>query len=238
MSRIQAFYQKLHNQEISLDHLRETHNAFLQEWEEIRDASHPLCSTIEDMFRAIEDKYLALSPLVSATPVSDVVVNEFRVIETWLDTKQLKAIPCGYGARIGVVLHTQDKYIFNISNRGLLSDFGGGVRAKRSPYYGLMKELSEECPQWMSYILKEMDKGCRVHCVESFHRYDEERTRKHTRFSILVFVPMDPALLKNFQQTSEVRMLVKVDKSEIQNVIASSRVNAGLLHMQKYKVYS
>lgn len=239
MSLIQAFYQKLHSQEISLETLRDTHKAFLQEWNMILAQSFddPLIPVIESMFHSIEHNYLALPPLIGGEVTSDEIHDDYRVVRSWITLEQLKAIPRGYGGRAGVVLHTRDSYIFNLSNRYLISDFGGGVRAKHTPYKGLIKELKEECPTWVRYIEDNLHRA-RIHCVETYHRYDEEESRIRPRFSILVFLPFDQTLLKEFKPTKEALELVKVDKKDIEYFLERNRINSGLIHMFHNKVYS
>jgi hypothetical protein len=240
MSSIQVFYNKLHSQEIQLDTIRLTHEALSQEWETIKynyPIDHPLVKEIDQMFRSVDINFLCHSPIVSGKVVSDELKDDLRIVTSWLSVQQFKEIQEGFGSRAGVILHSQDKYIFNLSNKGYMSDFGGGVKAKHTPYYGLIKELTEECPEWVNYILSQIDTNpnVRIHCIETFYKYDEQRSKLRIRFSIIVFVPFQMNLLTKFKPTKEVKEIVKVDKSDLEHFINTNRVNSGLLHLQKVK---
>jgi hypothetical protein len=163
--------------------------------------------------------------------------GDIRKLSGWITIDELKRLPRGYGSRAGVILHTESQFIFNLSNRNLISDFGGGVKAKHSPYYGLLKELCEECPQWVDEIVSRMDRlQVPVHCIESYHLYDESSTKAQIRFSILVFVPFDEALLETFQPTKEVQQIVQVQKEELGNIVLNRSVNSGVSQLAKLLV--
>ena len=242
MSSVLAFYNKLHTQEISLDHIKEIHYSLLQEWQQtpIYPEDVRIAEEIENIFRTIDLSHISQQPIVSGIVLSDHVANDYRVIASMIDVNQLKSLPGGYGGRIGVILHTKDDYIFNLSNRGLISDFGGGVKAKHTPYRGLMKELSEECPQWMDYILRQIDVNTevRIHCVETFHKYDEEKSKKQMRFCTQLVVPFDEELLKDFRVTKEVKELIKVKKTDIDSFLYLNAINSGLSHLKDYQLYA
>jgi hypothetical protein len=240
MSSLQVFYNKLHSQEVQLDTIRQTHEALLQEWGTIKPnypSDHSLVQEIDRMFYSIDVNFLCASPLAKGVVLSDELKDELRIVSSWLTVKQFKEIESGFGSRVGVILHSRDKYIFNVSNRGYMSDFGGGVKAKHTPYYGLVKELKEECPEWSNYILSEIDTNqeVRIHCIETFYKYDEERSKVRIRFSILIFVPFQMNLLTKFKPTKEVKEIVKVEKSDLQYFMDTNRINSGLIHLQKVK---
>jgi hypothetical protein len=241
MSAVIAFYNKLHSQTFSYENLSQIYSSLLDEWHwtPVYPQDESLAAEIEAMFHSIDLNQLSHQPIVTGTTLFDRVLNDYRTISSLIDVAQLKALPLGYGGRAGVILHTKGDYIFNLSNRGLMSDFGGGVRAKNTPYYGLMKELSEECPQWMDYILEQIDTNpeVKIHCVETFHKYDEQKTKKQARFCIEIVVPFDESLLSDFCVTKEVKELVKVKKTEIHTFLSTNRINSGLSHLQDHNLY-
>ena len=239
---IDLFYNKLHSAPISLENLKEIHSVYLQEWLQIRPETP--CSKsqeIDAMFTTIEHNFLSHQPLADGQIISETANAEYRVISSWLTPQQFKDLPKGFGSRVGILPYYKDvtgtRYVLNLSNRDLYSDFGGGVKAKKTPYYGLVKELVEECPQWTAYFLEQIDTNpeVRIHCVETLHKYDEALGKKKTlRFSVMILVPFERMMIREFRQTKEVKMVMCV--ADLYEFIARNPVNSGLQHIFNHNV--
>jgi hypothetical protein len=236
MSSIDLFYGKLHSAPISLENLKEIHAVYLHEWLQIRpDQPTQKSQEIDDMFTKIEHNFLSHQPLADGQIISESSNAEYRVISRWLTPQQFKDLPKGFGARVGILPYYNDstgtRYVLNLSNRGLYSDFGGGVKAKKTPYYGLVKELAEECPQWTSYFLEQIDHNheVRIHCVETLHKYDEEINKKTLRFSVMLLVPFERRMIREFRPTKEVKTVMCV--GDLHEFISQNPVNSGLQHV-------
>lgn len=128
--------------------------------------------------------------------------GEKLIVEWFINLTQFKAIKKGNGGRAGIIPffyddHFQAHYFLNISNRSLLSDFGGGIKKKQTIYNGFVRELSEEIPKWKDELIRclEDDKNYhKIHCVETIY-IDEEEESKHGGFlkhQILAVCQVDP----------------------------------------------
>lgn len=153
----------------------------------------------------------------------------------------VKQIPKGYGGRIGIlpyfVKDNQLHVLLNRSNRNLISDFGGGVKAGHSPYQGLLKELTEEIPFWKDYLENEMEATLPMaHTVETYYPLDAQRSKQTLRTWTTLFVQVDPSILENFQQTKEVKELLTVPMMLLSQFLVKNRnqINAGLNMLLKY----
>uniref|UniRef100_A0A6C0KE62 Uncharacterized protein n=1 Tax=viral metagenome TaxID=1070528 RepID=A0A6C0KE62_9ZZZZ len=144
-----------------------------------------------------------------------------NVINRSLTWRQFKQIPKGYGGRVGVLLYYNEDgvrhYILNISNRKLYSDFGGGVKAKSTPYEGLVSELVQEVPQWSDELLRKMgdmgDKENRMIIYNNENIETEEKGRK-LRMETMIILPVDKSILSTFRETKEVKELVVMNEDE------------------------
>ena len=148
------------------------------------------------------------------------VINNMIVTKRWLSLEQLKSASEGYGGRIGLLPYFYDAitgkrmYMLNISNRNLYSDFGGGFKLNRSPYKGLLKELSEEAPQWADYFIERLNEITDFPPVIYFTE-NILSTRQQLRTDIMIVLQIDPSKLSEFVQTKEVKELKIVDDDDL-----------------------
>jgi hypothetical protein len=166
-----------------------------------------------------------------ADAISYRVVNGFVYSNRWLSLEEFKSIPSGYGGRVGVLPYFvedgQTYYLLNISNRGLNSDFGGGLKAKMTPYHGLIKELKEEAPQWADLYLHKLEDLSDPPVI-----YSEEKMLTNTnelRTNIMILLHIDKPDINEFVPTKEVTQLKVVNEQEFQYVLYHEPVNNGLL---------
>jgi len=134
--------------------------------------------------------------------------NGNKIIVEWSITlDQFKSIEKGNGGRAGIIpffYHNfQRHYLLNISNRDLVSDFGGGIKKKQKIYDGFLRELDEEIPKWKDELIRRLeDESARasdnliIHCVETIY-LDKEEESKHPglKHQILVICQVDPSTL-------------------------------------------
>jgi hypothetical protein len=165
------------------------------------------------------------------------------IVEKIISFGDIKRVPSGYGSsRIGVIVLGANRrdYLFNISNRGLYSDFGGGVKKKKSLYEGLVKELHEEVPQWADYFLwcaEAEDVKC--HVVETLFN----ETPEQNRIEALVFIMVDEeemadeSKMNPFEPTKEVLSVFTVNEFYIKEWLLGNdwtALNTGLQQFRKY----
>ena len=240
MSAVQQFHYKLHHEEIKLENVKSLFARLSSEWSLIKPCATTgdaeLVEQVEDLFYKVSKNFMEHSPMANGRVVSDEMHGDFRRVTSWVSASELLSLPRGFGGRIGVVLYTPDKYIFNVSNWDLISDFGGGLKARYTPYQGLCRKLRDECPQWRKYIVSRITgPDVRISCIETFHRYSESRTKSEMRFQFLVFIRFDMKMLETFQPTDKVKRVMIVPKDKLHEVIASGKANPGLVQLSKVK---
>lgn len=130
--------------------------------------------------------------------------GETKVIVEWfINLTQFQEIQKGNGGRAGIIpffYDDQAHYLLNISNRGLVSDFGGGIKKKQTIYEGFVRELSEEIPKWKDELIRSLEDKTnyhKIHCIETIY-IDKENESKHGGFlkhQILVICQVDPSTL-------------------------------------------
>lgn len=125
-------------------------------------------------------------------------------VEKIVTFADIKSVPAGYGSsRIGVIVlgGIKKEYLFNISNLGLYSDFGGGVKKKEKLYDGLIRELYQEVPQWADYFLSCAEaEYVQCHVVETLFIQKPELNR----IEALVFIMVNEEEMVSFKPTKEV----------------------------------
>jgi hypothetical protein len=171
--------------------------------------------------------------------IRDDLVGKIRV-EKIVTMNEIKQVQSGYGSsRIGIVvlcMHSRN-YLFNTSNRGLYSDFGGGIRKKESLYDGMIREVGEEIPFWAEYFLKcTEDDYVKCHVVETLHVEKPELNR----IEALVFIMIDDDIFEQmapFEPTKEVENIFYVPEMYIKDWLESTDntlLNTGLMQYKKY----
>lgn len=159
----------------------------------------------------------------------------------YVNLSHVKQIPKGYGGRIGVLPYfikdNQLYVLLNRSNRNLISDFGGGVKAVHTPYQGLLKELSEEVPFWRDYLEQTMNTNQQMaHTVEMYYPLDHNRSKQTLRTWTTIFVPIEESILVQFRETTEVKELLSIPMTLLPQFLLKNRnqINAGLNMLLKY----
>lgn len=238
MSAVQQFYSKLHHQPIQLENIKSLYSQWLDEWRDIRaDASPAMVKEVDEMFRKVFKNFVEYSPLAHGQVVVDETDFPFRQVKSWITVEEFKALPRGFGGRVGVVFYTADKYVCNVSNWNLVSDFGGGLKAKHTPYQGLYHKIQEECPKWSRYVFNRLPSpDTKIYCIETFHLYNQDLTKKEMRFQFLIFIRFDMKLLTCFQPTKKVKSIMLVPHHKLGEVVSSGRANPGLLQLQKVNI--
>ena len=171
--------------------------------------------------------------------IRDDLVGKIRV-EKVVTLDNIKEVSAGYGSsRIGIVVlfGYSRNYLFNVSNRGLYSDFGGGISKKEKLYDGLVREVKEEIPIWADYFLHCAEaEGVKCHVVESLHIEKPELNR----IEALVFIMIDDnefETLPLFEPTSEVNSIFIVPEMYIKDWLQrtdNTLLNTGLMQYKKY----
>ena len=143
----------------------------------------------------VEKKQIFTYPRFSCTKI---------IVEWSITLDQFRSIEKGNGGRAGIIPffydNSQRYYLLNISNRDLVSDFGGGIKAKQTIYNGFLRELSEEIPKWKDELIRRIeDESARasedliIHCIETIHLEDSKYPGlKH---QILIICKIDPSTL-------------------------------------------
>jgi hypothetical protein len=161
---------------------------------------------------------------------------------TLSDLKNLEIGSIQHG-RIGVIpFYIEDNtkhYIVNTSNRGLLSDFGGGISKKEHIYFdGLKRELSEECPNWTDYIFEKIEQNNQTitdlssNINNSLQILCREFNNTKTKY-ILILLQVDKHLIDSFKPTKEVLNLQVLKSYNLyKQVQFNHRLNNGLTQLK------
>jgi len=168
------------------------------------------------------------------------LVGKIRV-EKIVTLNEIKQVQAGYGSsRIGIVvlLGYSRNFLFNISNRDLFSDFGGGIRKKEKLFNGMVREVGEEVPFWVDYFLECAEaEGVKCHVVETLYKDKPELNR----IEALVFITIDDSefepMMQLFQPTKEVKSIFFVPEMYVKDWLESTDnklLNTGLMQYKKY----
>lgn len=162
--------------------------------------------------------------------------NKIRV-EKVVSMTEIKQVKSGYGnSRIGLILFDDyDRlYYFNVSNRNLYSDFGGGIKQKETLFEGLVREVREEAPLWQDYLLERVEaEYVNCHVVETLFPEKPE----NNRIEVLVFVTIDISILPLFIPTKEVTSVFTVMEIQVKYWLEQTEnkfLNTGLMQFKKY----
>jgi hypothetical protein len=161
-------------------------------------------------------------------------------VEKIVTINEIKQVQAGYGSsRIGIIvlLGYSRNYLFNVSNRGLCSDFGGGISKKEKLYDGMIRELGQEIPFWAEYFLKCTEEDyVKCHVVETLYLDKPDKNM----IEALVFIMVDDyefETLPLFEPTKEVKSLFYVQEPDINIWLGSTDntlLNTGLIQYKKY----
>jgi hypothetical protein len=167
------------------------------------------------------------------------LVGKIRV-EKIVTMNEIKQVQAGYGSsRIGIVVlfAYSRNYLFNTSNRGLYSDFGGGISKRERLYDGLVREVRQEVPLWADYFLQCAEaEAVKCHVVETLHTEKPELNR----IEALVFIMVDDSefeTLPLFEPSREVESVFIVPEMYIKDWLESTDntlLNTGLMQYKKY----
>jgi hypothetical protein len=168
--------------------------------------------------------------------IREVEQNKIRV-EKVVSITEIKQVKSGYGnSRIALILFDDyDRlYYFNVSNRNLYSDFGGGIKQKETLFEGLVREVREEAPLWQDYLLERVEADyVKCHVVETLFPEKPE----NNRIEVLVFVTIDISILPLFIPTKEVTSVFTVMEVQVKYWLEQTEnkfLNTGLMQFKKY----
>jgi len=206
-------------------------------------------STTESTSESTMESIMELAERHSIVPFNEKHILRIRydladriIVEKIVSFGDIKSVPSGYGSsRIGVIVLgvNRREYLFNISNRGLYSDFGGGVKKKKTLYEGLVKELNEEVPQWADYFLWCAEaEYVQCHVVETLFKENSEKNF----IEVLVFIMVDEmdmadvSKMNPFKPTKEVLSVFIVNEFYIREWLDGNKnlLNTGLKQFRKY----
>ena len=176
--------------------------------------------------------------------------NNKHIIGKQLTLTELKAIPAGFGARIGLIPWCEvDDKIYHIlcdifwqnkqnkQNKGnVIGDLGGGVKKNKRPYDTLYTELKDEVPGWVDILKSQIEHGSiAIYTIEYLHVLSYE-----LRYAITIFVNITPyikVLNDIFRPTREIKQL-NAYENIVYTLFYTKNINYGLIYYRDYLVYS
>lgn len=163
-----------------------------------------------------------------------------------LSLADLKAIPAGYGGRIGVipwciVENTKYHILCDIhwQKRGkkgnVMGDLGGGIKRHQTPYAALHNELRDEVPEWFDILHTQLENSpIDIHSIEYLHA-----PHYNVRYSITIFVDITPhikVLNELFSASKEIHGLHAFNDFD-DMLLLNTNMNYGLMYFKDYIVY-
>jgi hypothetical protein len=163
-----------------------------------------------------------------------------------LTLAELKAIPAGYGGRIGVipwciVENTKYHILCDIhwQKRGkegnVMGDLGGGIKRHQTPYAALHNELRDEVPEWFDILHTQLENSpIDIHSIEYLHA-----PHYNVRYSITIFVDITPyikVLNELFSASKEIHGLHAFNDFD-DMLLLNTNMNYGLNYFKDYIVY-
>lgn len=163
-----------------------------------------------------------------------------------LSLADLKAIPAGYGGRIGVipwciVENTKYHILCDIhwQKRGkkgnVMGDLGGGIKRHQTPYDALHNELRDEVPEWFDILHTQLENSpIDIHSIEYLHA-----PHYNVRYSITIFVDITPhikVLNELFSASKEIHGLHAFNDFD-DMLLLNTNMNYGLMYFKDYIVY-
>ncbi len=166
-----------------------------------------------------------------------------------ISLNDLKNLSIGsfHHGRIGVIpYYVEDNvknYIINKSNKGLFSDFGGGISKNEHPYFdGLKRELDEECPVWSKYILEKIEtndilleqsvdisSNNNSTALQILYREFNNQITKY----ILILLEVDKCMINSFKKSKEVKELHILKSFELYKLVNfCQKINNGLMQLK------
>jgi hypothetical protein len=169
-----------------------------------------------------------------------------NIIGKKLRLADLKAIPAGYGGRIGVIPwcivdNTKYHILCDIhwQKRGkkgnVMGDLGGGIKRHQTPYDALYNELRDEVPGWFDILKNQIEHSpIDIHSIEYLHAPHHK-----VRYSFTIFVDITPyikVLNDLFSVTKEIHGLHAFDDFD-DMLLLNTNINYGLTYFKDYIVY-
>jgi len=163
-----------------------------------------------------------------------------------LTLAELKAIPAGYGGRIGVIPwcivdNTKYHILCDIhwQKRGkkgnVMGDLGGGIKRHQTPYAALYNELRDEVPEWFDILQTQLeDSPIDIHSIEYLHA-----PHYNVRYSITIFVDITlhiKVLNELFSASKEIHGLHAFNDFD-DMLLLNTNMNYGLMYFKDYIVY-
>jgi hypothetical protein len=171
--------------------------------------------------------------------------NGKHIVGKILTLAELKAIPAGYGGRIGVIPRCKvDDDVYHIlcnihwqhkGNEGdVIGDLGGGIKCNEKPYDTLYRELKEEVPGWHDILKSQIGHSpIEIYSIEYLHS-----SVKSLRYSITIFVDITPFIkVMNdlFIPTKEIKGINAYN--DLIEALSINNINYGLQYYREYLMY-
>ena len=169
-----------------------------------------------------------------------------NIVGKKLSLAELKAIPAGYGGRIGVIPwcivdNTKYHILCDIhwQKRGkegnVMGDLGGGIKRHQTPYAALHNELRDEVPEWFDILHNQLENSpIDIHSIEYLHA-----PHYNVRYSITIFVDITPhikVLNELFSASKEIHGLHAFNDFD-DMLLLNTNMNYGLMYFKDYIVY-
>ena len=169
-----------------------------------------------------------------------------NIVGKKLSLTDLKAIPAGYGGRIGVIPwcivdNTKYHILCDIhwQKRGkegnVMGDLGGGIKRHQTPYAALYTELRDEVPEWFDILQAQLENSpIDIHSIEYLHS-----PHYNVRYSITIFVDITPyikVLNELFSASKEIHGLHAFNDFD-DMLLLNTNMNYGLTYFKDYIVY-
>lgn len=169
-----------------------------------------------------------------------------NIVGKKLSLAELKAIPAGYGGRIGVIPwcivdNTKYHILCDIhwQKRGkegnVMGDLGGGIKRHQTPYAALHNELRDEVPEWFDILYNQLENSpIDIHSIEYLHA-----PHYNVRYSITIFVDITPhikVLNELFSASKEIHGLHAFNDFD-DMLLLNTNMNYGLMYFKDYIVY-
>jgi hypothetical protein len=169
-----------------------------------------------------------------------------NIVGKKISLADLKAIPAGYGGRIGVipwciVENTKYHILCDIhwEKRGkkgnVMGDLGGGIKRYQTPYAALYTELRDEVPEWFDILQAQLENSpIDIHSIEYLHS-----PYYKVRYSITIFVDITPhikVLNELFNASKEIHGLHAFNDFD-DMLLLNTNMNYGLTYFKDYIVY-
>jgi len=173
--------------------------------------------------------------------------NDKHIVGKQITLTELKAIPAGHGARIGIIPWCKvDDKIYHIlcdifwqngkKHGHVIGDLGGGVKRDKQPYDTMYTELQEEVPGWVDILKSQIEYSpISIYTIEYLHAPSYS-----LRYAITIFVNITSyikVLNDLFRPTREIKQL-NAHEDIVHTMLYTKNINYGLIYYRDYLMYS